>query len=67
MDEDARVARVTIPVRLRQCPMIPTRFRRAKCWKRCRFYDRELKRCKHELQKGPLPKSRPPKDGEKKE
>jgi len=33
----------------KRCPMIPAKYKRATCWKRCKYYDRKLKLCKVEL------------------
>lgn len=41
-----------IPIALKRCPLIPSRYRRAKCWKRCKWYDPSLKgRCTLEVVK----------------
>jgi hypothetical protein len=37
-----------IPVRLRRCPMVPACYKRAKCWKKCRYWNRAEKRCEVE-------------------
>jgi len=39
-----------VPVRLRRCPLVPTRYKRAACWRLCRYYDKAGARCTLEQQ-----------------
>lgn len=44
-------------IRLRRCPMVPARFKRAQCFKRCRWYDPSQRgKCRLEVEQAQQPK-----------
>lgn len=36
---------------LKRCPLVPARFRKAACYKRCTHWDRKLKECRFEVRR----------------
>jgi len=40
-----------LPLMVKRCPMIPAKYKRATCWKRCKYWNRKEKRCEVEVKK----------------
>jgi hypothetical protein len=49
-----KLSSTRVPVTVKRCPMIPTKYKRLTCWKRCRYWNPAEKRCEVEVNRTPM-------------